>query len=257
MSDLHECGLRCVTLEHVGVKKGGQTLLDDVSLELRCGGITAIIGANGAGKTTMLRAVLGDQKHTGEILFSDHNGNEVEKIKIGYVPQKLDFDISSPVSVADLFGAVRGAVQGRRPAFWGPGKEKKAHILERLKDAGCEALAGRRLGELSGGELQRIMLALALDPIPDLLILDEPGSGVDAGGLEQFYKTVSELRMHYHMAIVLVSHDLELVARYADNVALLGGKVLAYGPPEYVYATDAFKQVFGGLKILLPKGGTR
>lgn len=253
MDTLHTCGLKCVALEHVGVKKGGQVLLDDVNLELHCGGITAIIGANGAGKTTMLRAILGDQKHTGRVLFSDHNGNEVDKIKIGYVPQKLDFDISSPVSVADLFGAVRT----RRPAFLGPGKTRKAHIADRLRDAGCEALAGRRLGELSGGELQRIMLALALDPIPDLLILDEPVSGVDAGGLEQFYKTVSDLRRHYHMAIVLVSHDLELVARYADNVALMGGRLLAFGPPEYVYATDAFKQVFGGVQVRLPKGGSR
>lgn len=252
MGDMHACGLKCVTLEQVGVKKGGQVLLDDVSLELRCGGITAVIGANGAGKTTMLRAILGDQRHTGRVLFSDHNGNEVEKIKIGYVPQKLDFDVSSPVSVTDLFAAV-GA---RRPAFLGPGRVRRDHIRTCLEQAGCEALAGRRLGELSGGELQRIMLALALDPIPDLLILDEPVSGVDAGGLEQFYKTVSELRRHYHMAIVLVSHDLELVARYADNVALIGGRLLAYGPPGYVYADDAFKQVFGGLQPL-PKGGAR
>ncbi|MCI8361158.1 MAG: metal ABC transporter ATP-binding protein [Clostridiales bacterium] len=252
MGDMHECGLKCVALEQVGVKKGGQVLLDDVSLELRCGGITAVIGANGAGKTTMLRAILGDQRHTGRVLFSDHNGNEVEKIKIGYVPQKLDFDVSSPVSVTDLFAAV-GA---RRPAFLGPGRARRDHIRTCLEQAGCEALAGRRLGELSGGELQRIMLALALDPIPDLLILDEPVSGVDAGGLEQFYKTVSELRRHYHMAIVLVSHDLELVARYADNVALIGGRLLAYGPPDYVYAGDAFKQVFGGLQPL-PKGGAR
>lgn len=253
MSGVHTCGLKCVALEHVGVKKGGQVLLHDVNLELHCGGITAIIGANGAGKTTMLRAILGDQRHTGVVRFSDHNGNEVEKIKIGYVPQKLDFDVSSPVSVADLFGAV-GA---RRPAFWGPGRRRKEHIASCLREAGCEALSGRRLGELSGGELQRIMLALALDPIPDLLILDEPVSGVDAGGLEQFYKTVSELRRHYHMAIVLVSHDLQLVARYADSVALMGGRLLAYGPPAYVYATDAFKRVFGGLQIRLPKGGTR
>ncbi len=252
MNQVHECGLKCVTLEHVGVKKGGQTLLDDVNLELHCGGITAVIGANGAGKTTMLRAILGDQRHTGRVLFSDHNGNEVSSIKIGYVPQKLDFDISSPVSVTDLFSAVRA----RRPAFWGAGRRHKEHISKRLREAGCENLSSRRLGELSGGELQRIMLALALDPIPDLLILDEPVSGVDAGGLDQFYKTVSELRLHYHMAIILVSHDLELVARYADNVALIGGRLLAFGPPEYVYATKEFKDVFGGLR-LSPKGGRR
>lgn len=253
MSDMHECGLRCVTLDHITVDRGAKKLLNDVSFELHCGGITAVIGANGAGKTTLLRAILKDLRYKGDILFTDHNGNEVGGIKIGYVPQRLDFDISSPVSVADLFCSVSTA----RPAFFGYGKARR-HMMARLSEAGCEKLASRRVGELSGGELQRIMLTLALDPVPDLLILDEPVSGVDAGGLEQFYKTVSELRHNYHMAIVLVSHDLELVARYADDVALMGGgELLAYGHPEVVYATDAFRTIFGRRLAAFGKMGGR
>ena len=235
------CGLCCVTLKNVSVKRGSLSLISGVSMELRCGEITAIIGANGAGKTTLIRAVLGDVAHSGEIDFRDHNGNAVSGIKIGYVPQHLSFDTSSPVSVLDLFAAVGN----RRPAFFGSGAKRGDHVGKALKNAGCEHLARRRLGELSGGELQRIMLALALDPVPDLLILDEPVSGVDAGGLEQFYKTVSDLRQNYHMAIVLISHDLAPVAKYADNVALLSGRLLECGSPKTVFETAAFKQIFG------------
>lgn len=251
MAHICECGLRCVALENVSVKRGTHTLIRDISMELRCGEITAVIGANGAGKTTLIRAILGDISHTGRVMFNDHNGNEVGGIKIGYVPQQLNFDLSSPVSVTDLFTAVKRG----RPAFFGAGRNRKEHIARRLADAGCSKLADRRLGELSGGELQRIMLALALDPVPDLLILDEPVSGVDAGGLEQFYNTVSELRHNYHMAIILISHDLELVAKYADSVALMGGTLLANGPAEIVFATDEFKSVFGNRRFFMGGDG--
>lgn len=235
-----DCGLRCVSLENVSVKRGNRILVENVDLELHCGKITAVIGANGAGKTTLIKTILSDIPHTGSVRFNDHNGNEVSGIKIGYVPQSLNFDLSSPVSVVDLFMSL----SCRRPAFFGK-RAQRARILQKLKDAGCERSANSRLGELSGGELQRIMLALALDPIPDLLILDEPVSGVDAVGLEQFYNTVSKLRHNYHMAIVLISHDLELVAKYADSVVLMGTKLLEVGTPEYVYSTDNFNKIFG------------
>lgn len=251
MEHIIECGLKCVSLEDVGVKRGKHTIISGVNLELRCGEITAVIGANGAGKTTLIRAILGDIRHTGTVRFNDHNGNDVTGIKIGYVPQHLNFDLSSPVSVCDLFTAARC----RRPAFFGAGRPTRTHIEEKLKDAGCEKLYHSRLGELSGGELQRILLALALDPIPDLLVLDEPVSGVDAGGLDQFYNTVSELRHNYHMAIILISHDLELVAKYADHVALMGGQLLASGSPEHVYNTDEFHKVFGNSRF--SSGGGR
>lgn len=237
----NECGLRCVKLENVGVKRGKNILIKDVSFDLRCGKITAIIGANGAGKTTLLRAILGDVKHSGKILFEDHNHNVVNRIKIGYVPQKLDFDTSSAVSVMDLFTAVRY----NSPAFLYQYKKNRESIKLKLKQYGCDHLSNRRLGELSGGELQKVMLALALDPVPELLVLDEPVSGVDVKGLEQFYSTVSLLRTKYHMAIVLVSHDLRLVEKYADEVALINNQSAIYGKPKDIYKTPEFEKTFG------------
>ncbi len=109
----------------------------------------------------------------------------------------------------------------------------------------CGYLAERRLGALSGGELQRVLLALATDPVPDLLVLDEPVSGVDMAGLDLFYKRVTELRDKQHMAILLVSHDLGLIRKYADRVVLLDKTVVAQGDANKVFATDAFREAFG------------
>ena len=114
-----------------------------------------------------------------------------------------------------------------------------------LDDMECGYLADRRLGALSGGELQRVLLALATDPVPDLLVLDEPVSGVDMAGLDLFYKRIMELRDEQHMAVLLVSHDLGLIRKYADKVVLLDKTVVAEGDADEVFRTAAFKEAFG------------
>ena len=116
--------------------------------------------------------------------------------------------------------------------------------MKALARTHCEKLADRPLGALSGGELQRVLLALALMPQPDLLILDEPVSGVDQNGLEAFYQTVDELKRRNHMAILLVSHDLDVVERYADRVVLMQGTVIKQGSPQVVFDSPEFEQVF-------------
>ena len=239
----HDPGsLSCVHIDNLTVRRGRLTLLDGVSFRVRCGQISAIIGPNGAGKTTLLRAILGDIPYSGSIVYTDHLDRPLKKIRTGYVPQHLLFDKSTPLCVMDALCAAKS----KRPVWAGCGAGMKQAVEAMLESTGCAHLARRRLGELSGGEMQRVMLALALDESPDLLMMDEPVSGVDVHGLGQFYRTVSELRRMQHMAVVLVSHDLELVARYADYAVLLGGRLLADGAPRQVYATDAFAEVFGG-----------
>jgi zinc transport system ATP-binding protein len=117
-------------------------------------------------------------------------------------------------------------------------------IRENLSKVNAEHLLSRRLGALSGGELQRVLLALALDPIPDILLLDEPVSGIDQNGLELFYETVAALRKNYDLTVILVSHDLEMVRKYADRVVLLNQTVLEAGPPEKVFNSENFFNVF-------------
>ena len=244
MQSHNHCGLCSITLKNIQVTSGQDILLDHINLQLHCGELTALIGKNGAGKTTLLKAILGERPYQGEIIYMDHNGMSVTKPKIGYVPQQMDFDRSTPIRVEDFMAAARG----KAPVWWKISKKEKVQISNILEDMDCAYLAKRRLGALSGGELQRVLLALATHPVPDLLILDEPVSGVDMVGLDLFYHRVTQLRDRYHMAILLVSHDLSLIRRYADRVVLLDKTVIAQGDAEDVYQTDAFRSVFGYLE---------
>lgn len=242
MSYDNGCGLCSVNIENIGVKRGRQVLLDDVSFTMHCGELTALIGVNGAGKTTLLRSVLGEIRHTGSVRFCSHDGKTLDNITIGYVPQHLEFDRSAPVSVMDFLMAGRT----RRPVFLPYSRKEVKEVRRALKDAGCEDLEKRSIGELSGGEMQRVMMAQALYPVPELLILDEPVSGVDSVGSEQFYESVQKLLKEYHMSIILVSHDLDLVRLHADKAVLLQQKVLKAGTVEEVFQSSEFRSTFSG-----------
>ena len=234
------CRLCRIEVDKLTVSFGAQTPLKDVSLHIHCGELTALIGTNGAGKTTLLRALLGQIEYTGTIRYLTSDGRPAADLRTGYVPQQLEFDRSSPVTVMDFMA---GSLS-RRPVFLGVSKKARERVLAALERTHCAQLADRTLGALSGGELQRVLLALALTPQPDLLILDEPVSGVDQNGMETFYQTVDELKHRNHMAILLVSHDLSVVERYADRVVLMQGTVIKQGSPEVVFDSPEFEQVF-------------
>lgn len=237
----HHCSLCHIGLENVSVQRGGQVILRDVSMHIHCGQLTVLIGQNGAGKTTLLRALLGELPHGGSIRHVDDHGRDIPHLRTGYVPQHLHFDKEMPVTVQDFLACAFT----RRPVWTGVGKRTRQAVKDALAAVDASDLAQRPLGRCSGGELQRVLLALALHPAPDLLVLDEPVSGVDQNGLKMFLDTVLRLKESHHMAILLVSHDLNLVREYADHVVLLGKTVLAQGPAEHVFGTDAFQTVFG------------
>ncbi|HCC07755.1 MAG TPA: ABC transporter ATP-binding protein [Clostridiales bacterium] len=234
-------GLCCTKIENIGVVYGRSTILKDVNIHIHCGELTALIGPNGAGKSTLLKALLGEIKHTGKLEFLDEKGIHTGHPIIGYVPQSLNFDAGSPTSVLDLFMACRSSF----PAWLYTPKKVLKDVEESLERVKVAHLIKRRLGALSGGEMQRVLLALALDPVPDLLLLDEPVSGIDQNGMELFYKTVSEIRKAYDLSIILVSHDFDIISKYADRVVLLNGTVLCNGSAEEVYKDKSFLKTFG------------
>ena len=235
------CGLCRIELDRVGVTAGADVLLSDISFHIHCGQLTALVGPNGAGKTTLIRAILGQRPHTGQIRHVDAEGHNFPAPRIGYVPQQLPFDREMPVTVKDLMAASLS----RRPVWTGVGKETTRRVHDALSEINAASLIDKRLGALSGGELQRVLLAMALTPIPDLLVLDEPVSGVDQNGLALFLQTVLSLRKAHHMAILLVRHDWELVRRFADSVVLVQQKVLRVGTAADVFSSPEFQQVFG------------
>ncbi len=234
------CRLCRIELSHVGVTAGADTLLEDVSFHIHCGQLTALVGPNGAGKTTLIKALLGQTPHTGVIRHVDAEGHDFPAPRIGYVPQQLPFDREMPVTVCDLMAASLS----RRPVWLGVSKAVREQVRRALRETEAERLMDKRLGALSGGELQRVLLAMALCPLPDLLVLDEPVSGVDQNGLSLFLQTVSALRRTHHMAILMVSHDWQLVRKYADSVVLLQRRVLDTGTPEAVFSSPAFEETF-------------
>ncbi len=236
-----QCSLCRIALENVSVVRGGQTLLTDVSMHIHCGQLTVLIGQNGAGKTTLIRALLGEIPHGGAIRHVDSENREVPRLRTGYVPQHLAFDKEMPVTVEDFLAASFS----RRPVWTGVSRKTRQQVAEALRAVDAEALCKRPLGRCSGGEIQRVLLALAIHPTPDLLVLDEPVSGVDQNGLKMFLDTVVRLKAQHHMAILLVSHDLNLVRQYADHVALLDKSVLIQGGPDAVYASPEFQKIFG------------
>ena len=243
------CGLRSVQINNLYVAHQGMKVLDGINLTVHCGGLTALIGKNGAGKTTLLRALLGENTYRGEVLFLDEGGNPVGKPAVGYVPQNVAIDKNSPVTVTDLFATVLS----HRPAFLPISQKVKQKAQDALALVEATHLLKRRLGALSGGELSRVMLAFALTNRPPLLLLDEPMTGVDKSGLEVFYSLVTKLLERYHTSIIMVSHDLNLVAKYADQVAFLDeGKIKICDAPQVVFKNPDVLEAFGRV---LTKGG--
>lgn len=240
----HAC---CLKIEHMGVRFGSDAVLDDVNLHMHCGQIVALIGPNGAGKSTLIRSILGQQEHTGIITFHGPDGSR-QRLRIGYVPQSPTFDRGEPISVLDLFTCCIS----KRPAFLRPTKAQREKVLACLSNVHGEALIDKRIGTLSGGELQRVLLALALEPMPNMLILDEPLSGVDVEGMELLMDMLDEIRRRFDLSILMTTHDFSMLERYADRVVLLDRTILRKGSPLEVLNSREFAQAFhlrGGSEV--------
>ena len=232
----HSC---CLRVENLSVRIGTDAILENMNLHVHCGEMVALIGPNGAGKSTFLKAVLGQREYEGVIAFSEP-GQRSKKPRIGYVPQSPAFDPSDPVSVSDLFACC----MSRRPAFLGLGKSMEQLVLECLERVHGEDLIHKRVGTLSGGELQRVLLALALEPMPNILILDEPLSGVDVEGMTTLMDMLDEIRKEYDLSILMTTHDFSMLDRYADQVVLIDHGIKALGTPAEVLTSEAFRQAF-------------
>ena len=235
----------CLRVQDLSVTIGSQRILHDINMHVHCGELVALIGPNGAGKSTFLKAILHQRDFDGVIAFSAP-GQRERKPRIGYVPQSPAFDPGDPVSVADLFACC----MSRRPAFLGLSKAMRAKVLECLERVHGEDLIDKRVGTLSGGELQRVLLALALEPLPNILILDEPLSGVDVEGMQSLMDMLDEIRHEYDLSILMTTHDFSSLSRYADQVVLIDHAVRKQGKPEEVLQSEEFRAAFhmkGGL----------
>lgn len=248
----------CLKVEGLSVKLQGDSILEDVKFHLHCGEIVALIGPNGAGKSSLFRSILGQLPYQGSISFSPAGGPAIrladgtatggKRPLVGYVPQAPSFDRGDPVSVLDFFTAAtsRWPVWLSVPQKY---RERAAACLERVHGAD---LLDKPMGALSGGQLQRVLLALALEPVPHILILDEPLSGVDIEGEHQLLEMLDELRTQYDLSIFLSTHDFATLGNFADKVILLNKKVMKAGTPDEVLTSKEFYDTF---HLRMGKGG--
>jgi zinc transport system ATP-binding protein len=228
-------------IRDLSVRLGGTNVLEGVSADIRCGEVTALIGPNGAGKTTLLLAILGLVPYEGRIIFCRAAEHGQGSPKIGYVPQRLDFDRNAPLSVLDFFALS----SQRRPVFLGHSRSARLSARTSLEKAGAAHLLDRPLGKLSGGEIQRVLLAAALRDAPDILILDEPVSGVDVAGEELFCDFLAQVHRREGFSLILVSHDLSVVSRHADRVICLNRRIVCQGARAEVLTPDNLQAIYG------------
>ncbi len=245
MSDAccQHAGEMAIETKEVRLDFSGTPVLRGVNLRVPHGQIVALIGPNGSGKTTLLRAILGLEKtSSGEIKLFGESNLKKSLPRIGYVPQRLTLERNFILNVRE-FLALR--LQQTQNWFWQSRRRTDEMIRPTLAEIGIEPLLDRPIAQLSGGQLQRVLIAFSLLHKPDLLLLDEPTAGVDLPGEQTFYELISEIQKRHHLTVLLVSHDLSMVYKHASWVYALNGVICCEGPPEHVMNAESLKQAYG------------
>ena len=228
-----------LVVDDVSVRRHHEVLLDHVSLRLPRSTVHVLVGPNGAGKTTLISAILGLIAFDGRIVA---NWRAVGRI--GYVPQSFAVDPTLPVTVEEFLALTRQ----RRPVCFGVKKATRIHVATLLERVGLHGLERRPLAVLSGGELRRVLLAHAFDPIPELLIIDEPG-GLDEAGSRLLEEILTSMTRTKGTTVLMVSHDLEQVRRIADCVTVLDRRVLAEGAAAQVLSAERVLRLLPGRQV--------
>jgi zinc transport system ATP-binding protein len=229
-----------IKFENVSLDLGNTSVLSDINFNIQAGEIHCVVGANGGGKTSLIRSMLGQMPHKGSISIEWHDNRT-----IGYVPQSLDFDKTLPVRVIDFIGMTCQ----RRPVFTGISGDKRTVVDDVLERVGMVEKKSSMLGSLSGGERQRVLFAQAMIPEPSLLVLDEPMTGLDLDGKEIIERAIIEFTKAGGTA-VWINHDIAQVYDIAQAMTYIDRKILLDGNPRDVLKTGVATQLFPSLDLL-------
>ena len=230
-----------LNVQNLRVAFGHNVALENLSFELQKGEILAVLGPNGAGKTVLFRALLGLLPREGEVSW-------MPNVKIGYVPQKLSIAKDLPVSVLDFLrfkhSSEHEVFEALRSVGFLGSEHDEHHWRHHFLDA--------RLGTLSGGQLQKVLIAYALIDHPDVLLFDEPTAGVDIGGEETIYSLLGKLHREHNLTILLITHDLNIVDRHAEKVLCLNREKICFGAPKEVITPQVLEKLYGSQVNIYP-----
>ena len=210
-------------VKNLNVRLEKEEIIKDLSFEIKQGDVLTVLGPNGAGKTVLLRTLLGILPYKGEIDWQ-------KEVKIGYVPKRLPFIKETPMSVEEFFELKRAS---------------RKEIREILNSVGFGSALNKKIGELSSGQFQRILVAWALVGNPDVLLFDEPTTGIDIGGEETIYSLLSKLKEERNLTILLVTHDLSVVFKFSDYVICLNKCPICQGIPKEVLTPEVLQKLYG------------
>ena len=243
--------IKSIDIRHLTVRLGGREVLSDINLDLDEGKFLGIVGPNGGGKTTFLRVILGLVKPSeGEVLIMGQEpGEMVKKRAFGYLPQHLNVDPDFPASARDV---VLMGLAGRGGLFRRPSRKDIERAGEVLATMGMSGYENHIFGALSGGQQQRVSIARALVGEPGMLILDEPSTGIDVVGQEDFYHLLKGLQKKLDLSIVMVSHDIGAISSYVDEIACLSRTLHYHGNPLGAFNDEVLRELYGkSMEILM------
>lgn len=227
-----------VRLRGLTVRRNDLVILRDLNADIPLGGSTVLVGPNGAGKSTLLLCLVGEMPHQGRVTFPAFGHS---RPRMAYVPQHVRLDAGLPLTVLEFMALERQ----RRPLWLGIASAVREQALRHLGMVRADHLVQRRMGDLSGGEQRRVLLAAALARRPRILLLDEPAAGVDAGGERLFWNVLDAARREQGFTQIMVSHNLSLTAHYATQVLCLNGSLLRAGSPHAALTAPTLRALFG------------
>ena len=237
----HQTNQPILDVSHLTVRYNGRLALEDITFHLHEGERIAIVGPNGAGKSTLIKAVAGVlQPQSGEVNI--YGSRPYGHVCIGYIPQRSQVDWNFPVSVADVVMMGRSAKLG--PLNW-PHKKDWEVVNHALETVELSNLASRQISQLSGGQQQRMFIARALAQEAELMLMDEPLTGLDAPSQEGILKLLDKLKRE-KVTVMVATHDLDQAAEHFDRILLLNHQLVAFGEPQSVLHTDNLLKAYGG-----------
>jgi zinc transport system ATP-binding protein len=232
-----------IVIENLSLKYGNNPILENISLTIETGDLVMVIGPNGAGKTTLIKCILGLVKpDSGNVKIINSKSQEPKKLKIGYVPQKPAFEKDFPATVLEVLDLML--------IYKKYGRAEKRNLIENtISNLGIKKLLNEKIGDLSGGELQKVMLARSILNIPDLLVLDELISGIDIANEAILYSTVNELNRNHGATVIMITHDINIVYKYAGTVICLNKTLTCQGKPELALTFENLTRTYGEFAV--------